>query len=40
MLVDGQQVDAIDLVAAQEVPRLSIGGIFKRMLDSLFLQNG
>ena len=40
VLVDGQQVDAIDLIAAQEVPRLSIGGIFKRMLDSLFLQHG
>ena len=38
VLVDGEQVDAIDLVAAQEVPRLSIGGIFKRFLDSLFLQ--
>ena len=40
VLVDGQQVDVIDLVAAQEVPRLSLGGIFKRFLDSLFLQNG
>jgi len=38
VLVDGEQVDSIDLVAAQEVPRLSIGGIFKRFLDSLFLQ--
>ena len=38
VLVDGQQVDAIDLVAAQEVPRLSIGGIFKRFLNTLFLQ--
>lgn len=40
VLVDGEQVDVIDLVAAQEVPRLSLGGIFKRFLDSLFLQNG
>ena len=40
VLVDGGQVDVIDLVAAQEVPRLSLGGIFKRFLDSLFLQNG
>ena len=40
VLVDGEQVDTIDLVAAQEVPRLSIGGIFKRMLNSLFLQHG
>ena len=40
VLVDGEQVDAIDLVAPQEVPRLSIGGIFKRFLDTLFLQQG
>ena len=40
VLVDGEQVDAIDLVAPQEVPRLSIGGIFKRFLDTLFLQEG
>ena len=38
VLVDGEQVDAIDLVAAQEVPRLSVGGIFKRFLNTLFLQ--
>ena len=38
VLVDGEQVDTIDLVAAQEVPRLSMAGIFKRMLDTLFLQ--
>ncbi len=38
VMVDGVQVDAIDLVAAQGVPRLSIGGIFKRMLDTLLLQ--
>ncbi|MBD5085590.1 MAG: D-alanyl-D-alanine carboxypeptidase [Clostridiales bacterium] len=38
VLVDGEQVDVIDLVAAQEVPRLSLGGIFKRFLNSLFLQ--
>ena len=40
VLVDGRQVDAIDLIAPQEVPRLSIGGIFKRFLDTLFLQEG
>ena len=40
VMVDGVQVDAIDLVAAQGVPRLSIGGIFKRMLDTLLLQKG
>ncbi|MDE6260246.1 MAG: D-alanyl-D-alanine carboxypeptidase [Oscillospiraceae bacterium] len=40
VLVDGELVDVIDLVAAQEVPRLSLGGIFKRFLNSLFLQNG
>ena len=40
VLVDGKQMDVIDLVAAQEVPRLSLVGIFKRFLDSLFLQNG
>lgn len=39
VLVDGEQVDTIDLVAAQEVPRLGLGGIFKRFLDSLFLQD-
>ena len=38
VLVDGRQVDAIDLIAPQEVPRLSMAGIFKRMLDTLFLQ--
>ena len=40
VLVDGDQVDAIDLVAPQEVPRLSIGGIFKRFLDTLFCRRG
>ena len=40
VLVDGQQVDAIDLVAADGVERLSLGGIFKRFLNSLFLQEG
>ena len=40
VLVDGEQVDAIDLVASQEVPRLSVGGIFKRFLNTLFLQEG
>ena len=38
VLVDGEQVDAIDLVAAEGVERLSIGGIFKRFLHTLFLQ--
>ena len=33
-----EQVDAIDLVAAEEVPRLRIGGIFKRFLNTLFLR--
>ena len=40
VLVDGQQVDVIDLVAPEEVPRLSVGGIFKRFLNTLFLQEG
>ena len=40
ILVDGEQVDTIDLIASQEVPRLGIGGIFKRFLDTLFLQKG
>ncbi|MGN0985652.1 MAG: D-alanyl-D-alanine carboxypeptidase family protein [Candidatus Enterenecus sp.] len=35
--VDGEQVDAIDLVAAAPVERLSVGSIFKRFLNSLFL---
>ena len=38
VLVDGAQVDTIDLVAAQEVPRMSVAGIFKRFLNTLFLQ--
>ena len=38
VLVDGEQVDAIDLVAAEEGPRLRIGGIFKRFLNTLFLR--
>ena len=38
VLVDGEQVDAIDLVAADEVPRLGFGGILKRFLNTLFLQ--
>ena len=38
VLVDGDQVDAIDLVAADGVERLSVGGIFKRFLNTLFLQ--
>ncbi len=38
VLVDGEQVDAIDLVAPQEVPRMSLLGMFRGMLDALFLQ--
>ena len=38
--VDGQKTDAIDLVAADEVPRLGLGGIFKRFLNTLFFQEG
>lgn len=38
VLVDGGQVDAIDLVAADGVERLGLGGIFKRFLNTLFLQ--
>ena len=38
VLVDGQQVDTIDLVAAGGVERLSVGGIFQRFLRTLFLQ--
>ena len=38
VLVDGEQVDTIDLVAADGVARLSLGGIFKRFLNTLFLQ--
>ena len=38
VLVDGEQVDAIDLVAAEGVERLSVGGIFRRFLHTLFLQ--
>ncbi len=36
--VDGDQVDAIDLIASAPVDRLSIGSIFKRYLSALFLQ--
>ena len=36
--VDGDQVDAIDLIAPVPVERLSIGSIFKRFLNRLFLQ--
>ena len=38
VLVDGQPADVIDLVAADGVPRLSLGGIFKRFLNTMFLQ--
>ena len=40
VLVNGEQVDTIDLVAADEVPRLGFGGILKRFLNTLFLQEG
>ncbi len=36
--VDGQQVDSIDLVAAAPVERLTTGGIFKQLMDLLFLR--
>ena len=36
--VDGDQVDAIDLIASCPVERLTVGTIFKRFLSSLFLQ--
>jgi len=36
--VDGEQVEHIDLVAANPVERLSVGSIFKRFLSALFLQ--
>ena len=35
---DGELADTIDLVAADGVERLSLGGIFKRFLNTLFLQ--
>lgn len=35
--VDGQLADTIDLVASEAVPRLTVGGIFKRFLGTLFL---
>ena len=35
--VDGEQMDAIDLIAANPVERLSVGDIFKRFLSALFL---
>ena len=38
--VDGELADTIDLVAADGVPRLSLGSIFKQFLDTLFLQKG
>jgi D-alanyl-D-alanine carboxypeptidase (penicillin-binding protein 5/6) len=34
--VDGELRDTIDLVASQSVERLSVGGIFQRMLEKLF----
>ena len=35
--VDGEQVDTIDLMAANPVERLTVGDIFKRFLSTLFL---
>lgn len=35
--VDGEQMDTIDLIAANPVERLSLGDIFKRFLSALFL---
>ena len=40
VLVDGEQVDAIDLVAAAGVERLSVGDLFRGLLGRLFLQEG
>ena len=40
VLVDGEQVDAIDLVAAAGVERLSVGDLFRDLLRGLFLQEG
>ena len=37
VLVDGEQVDTIDLVAAGAVEKLTVGRIFKRFVGSLFL---
>ena len=37
MTADGEVVATIPIVAAQAVERLSVGGIFQRMLRSLFL---
>ena len=37
-LVDGDQVDAIDLVASAGVERLSVGDLFRGLLGRLFLQ--
>ena len=38
VLVDGEQVDAIDLVASAGVERLSVGDLFRGLLGRLFLQ--
>ena len=38
VLVDGEQVDSIDLVAASSVEKLTVGRIFKRFLGCLFLR--
>lgn len=35
--VDGQQVDSIDLIASCAVKKLSVGTIFKRFLNTMFL---
>lgn len=38
--VDGEPANSIDLVAAAAVPRLTVGGIFRQLLDTLFLHSG
>ena len=38
VLVDGEQVDAIDLVASAGVEQLSVGDLFRGLLGRLFLQ--
>ena len=40
ILVDGQEVDSIPLVAAQGVERLGVGDLFRALLDRLLLQEG
>ena len=38
VLVDGEKVDSIDLVAAEGVERLSLFGIFRQFLSGMFLR--